>query len=232
MVAATLRQRVENLCDDIRVRSVPIEVKMSKLPALVLSLAFAMSCSPSHAQAESWKDSTKEGEVSLQADRISEAFKYFKAALADVEKQKVPATDPLFRTLLLEDIPNLVERLSLEKSYERAEELANAKLDCTQHLYGERAPLVLDGLQDLQSLYSTQSRSEEMIDVLKRYAKTVTTLRNEGRDIEIAEVEQYRKLRLNRKLKESFERIQKRFVPVNKAMQSTDESVPSKESTR
>ena len=127
---------------------------MLKFSAALLPIVLAFSCSASLAQAESWQDLTRQGEASLISERMSEAYKYFKNAMTEAEKQKVAATDPTFRTLMLEDIPNLIERLSLEKSNERAEDLAKTKLAFAERLYGDKAPLTLDALQDLQALYS------------------------------------------------------------------------------
>lgn len=198
---------------------------MSKLtvPALLLLLAFELGTS-CLAQTESWQELTKEGELALQSERMSEAFKCFKSALSEAEKQKVAATDAPFRTLMLEDIPNLVEKLSLdkniekatlEKNKERAEELANAKLATAERMFGSKSSLTLDALQDLQSLYTSQNRNDEMRKVVMRYAGTVTALRDDGKESEVNDVVDYRTARLKRKLRESFERIQKRFVPVN-----------------
>lgn len=208
---------------------------MSKLTAPVLLLLIAFGCGSSClAQTESWQELTKEGEQALQSERMSEAFKFLKSALEQAEKQKVSPGDSAFRTLMLEDIPNLVEKLSLErntekatleKNKERAEELANAKLATAERMFGSKSPMTLDALQDLQSLYTAQNRNDEMRSVVMRYAGTVTALRDEGKESEVNDVVDYRTARLKRKLRESFERIQKRFVPVNSsAMTSTQDS--------
>lgn len=201
---------------------------MSKLKTLFFSLGLMFTCcsTADAEQALNWREYTKEGEDALQAERFGEAIKSFKSALADLQTQKVPDSDPAVRTLMLEDIPNLVEKLSLDKkNLDRAEELAKAKLICTQQLYGKGTPLVLDALQDLQTLYALQEKSSEVRSVLWQYSTTVTALREQGRDADVTDVEQYRRQRLNRKLKESFELIQKRFTPVNKAMQKPEDAL-------
>lgn len=206
---------------------------MSKLTAFLLPLTLSLSCSAGMAQTENWQQLTREGETALQGERMSEAYKLFKNALTEAEKQKVAASDATFRTLMLEDIPNLVEKLSLEKTVEKstleknrqqAEELAHSKLETAERMFGPKSPLTLDALQDLQSLYTAQNRNDEMRSVVLRYAGTVTTLRDEGKEAEVNDVVEYRTARLKRKLKESFERIQKRFVPVNNSAMTVPES--------
>lgn len=175
------------------------------------------------AELQNWREATRDGEVAQQSDRMWEALKLFKSALADAEKEKVAATDPTFRTLVLEDLANMIEWLSLDKkNMERAEELANAKLACVKNLFGEGAPMELDAILDLQTLYSLQQKP--VTALLLRYSGIVTKLRESGHDAEVTELEQFRKQRLNRKLKESFERIQKHFVPVNKVSAEDNKS--------
>lgn len=173
-----------------------------------------------------WFTYAEEGRAAFAQDRVNEASKQYKTALTEAEKQKVSEKDPKLEKLLMNDIPDLIERVCQMKDYEKAEELAMAKVAFVEKTFGGNSAFILDGMQDLQLIYAEQKKTDMIAKVLMRYSTTTNTLREQGKIEEADRVVNLRKDRLQRQLKEQFERIQRRFEPATSSNPAS-ESAPA-----
>ena len=112
-------------------------------------------------------------------------------------------TSPEVQKLIFTDIPNAIESLELQKRFDEAQQLAQAKYDTAAGVFGKQSVAALDALQDLIFLQVQKHDEQQKKRYLSEYASLANTMRSSGRGDLVDKANDVRAARLQRKLEEA-----------------------------